>query len=352
MSKQFNGENPMPQKTKVAKSTSWKTEPMPTTDISRIEVNISVTEEDMLIIRKGHIPEAMEDHWFMYCDDEYIRYYRSWSGMCAFEAHFHKQENQYVIDEICINQALVEFGVNGDKTGVALFLHLLIAEVGGDAMPAWQAYLDKWDETNQKYANQETEIIAPTSPKDVLPKVNTKVQESKTDRWTDWYHGTNNHICEGCIYTNGIVQFRGCGRLCIDSFKQRYTSGKCEYRKTDLFIPSEFEKERKKVALQKKQEEMNRQTKDDDDFEEHLMESKEEERLRKYKENKEKEEKAKQDGSYARELIKDFIHENLDGDISKLPSFDFGTLREDGKYGDCKGFPFSVNKCNIVKAIM
>ena len=155
MGKLFNGEDPMPDKTNVATSTSWKTEPMPPTDISRIKVSISVTEKDMAIIRKGHIPEAMEDHWFMYCDDEYIRYYRSWSGMCAFEAHFHKEDDHYVIDEICINHALIEFGVNGDKTGVALFLHLLIAEVGGDSMAAWQAYLDKWDETNQKYAKQE-----------------------------------------------------------------------------------------------------------------------------------------------------------------------------------------------------
>ena len=179
-----------------------------------------------------------------------------------------------------------------------------------------------------------------------------KVRKRKQDRWIDWYHGAKNHVCEGCIYTNGIVQFRGCGRLCIDSFKQRYTSGKCEYRKTDLFIPSEFEKERKKVALQKKQEEMNRQTKDDDDFEEHFMESKEEERLRKYTENKEKEDKAKQDGTYARTLIKDFIKDKLDSDINKLATFDFGTLREDQKYGNCNGFAYTVDKCNIVKAIM
>lgn len=261
MSKQFNGENPMPQKTKVAKSTNWKTEPMPTTDISRIEVNISVTEEDMLIIRKGHIPEAMEDHWFMYCDDEYIRYYRSWSGMCAFEAHFHKKENQYVIDEICINQALVEFGVNGDKTGVALFLHLLIAEVGGNAMAAWQAYLDKWDETNQKYAKQDT------------PKDNHEKPESDAEQ-------TNN------------------------------------------------------------------------EFDEQFIESEKEERLRKYSENREREEKAKQDGTYAKALIQDFIKDKLDGDINKLVTFNFGTLREDEKYGNCNGFPYSVDKTNIVKSIM
>ena len=142
MNKLLNGEDPLPDKTKVATSTSWKTEPMPQTDISRIKVNISVTEKDMHIIRKGHIPEVMEDHWFMYCDEEYIRYFRSWSGACAFEAHFHQEADHYVIDEICINHALMEFGVNGDKAGVALFLHLLIAEVGGDARASWQAYLD------------------------------------------------------------------------------------------------------------------------------------------------------------------------------------------------------------------
>lgn len=331
MNKLFNNENPMPDKTKVAKDTSWKTEPMPQTDSSRIKTTIIFSVEDMEIIRKGHIPEAMEDHWFMYCDDEYIRYYRSWTGMCAFEAHFYKKEGQYIVDELCINHGLVEFGVNGDESGVALFAYLLVAEMGGDAMGAWETYLKIWDETNQKYAHKEK-------------------ADKKTDD-TDWYKGVEGHICEGCIYANGIRCAYGCGRLGYNSFRNNYTSGKCEYRKIDLYIPSEFEKERKKVALQKKQEEINRQTKDDE-FDERFLESQEEERLRKYKENKEKEEKAKQDGTYARQLIKDFIREKLDGDISKLVSFNFGTLREDEKYGDCKGFPFSVDKCNIVKAIM
>ena len=357
MGKLFNGEDPMPGKTKVAKSTSWKIDPMPQTDISRIEAGISITEEDMAIIRKGHIPEAQEDHWFMYCSKQHIRYYRSWTGTCAFEAHFLKKEQKYIIDEIIINHALVEFGVNGDEAGVALFLYLLIAEVGGDAMVAWQAYLDKWDELNNKYAQKDIEKHTPIMPSPEKPNFEEQapkpikiqiikkrlVPEPKTERWTDWYKGTENHICQGCIYANGIRAPYGCGRLAIDSFKQRYTTGKCEYRKTDLYIPSEFEKERKRIALQKKQ---------DDEFEEQFLESKEEERLRKYSENKEREEKAKQDGSYAKELIQDFIKEKLDGDINKLATFDFGTLREDPKYGDCKGFAFSVDKCNIVKAIM
>jgi hypothetical protein len=44
-----------------------------------MECRIEVDAEDMEILRKGHIPNAQEDHWFMYCDDEHIRYYRSWT---------------------------------------------------------------------------------------------------------------------------------------------------------------------------------------------------------------------------------------------------------------------------------
>ena len=164
-----------------------------------------------------------------------------------------------------------------------------------------------------------------------IPK--TKKKETELERWTNWFKGAENHVCQGCIYADGIRAPYGCGRLAIDSFKQRYTTGKCEYRKTDLYIPSEFEKERKRIALQKKQDEENT-------------------RLKKYSENKEREEKAKQDGTYAKELIQDFIKEKLDDDINKLATFDFGTLREDPKYGDCKGFAYSIDKCNIVKAIM
>ena len=246
MAKLFNGEDPMPKKTKVAKATSWKIKPMPRTDISKVNVNIELSAAEMAIIRMGHIPEAMEDHWFMYCDDEYIRYYRSWSGICSFEAHFLKKRDLFVIDELCINHALMEFGVNGDKTGVALFVNLIVAELGVNPKGAWEDYLQIWDETNQKNAQ------AAESPKEEKPKPKKSVFESDKDSWNDWYRGVEKHVCEGCIYANGIREPWGCGRLAIDSFKQRYTSGKCEYRKTDLYIPSEFEIERKKVALQKK----------------------------------------------------------------------------------------------------
>ena len=149
----IKGENPLPSKEKVAISSDWETEPMPESaeEISIIKLAIPISPECMAILQKGHIPQEQEDHWFMYCDGEYIRYYRSWSGQCAFVAHYHKEEESYIIDELTINRALAEFGVNGTEAGVWLFRYLITAETGGDEAWAWQDYIDAWDRLDRLY---------------------------------------------------------------------------------------------------------------------------------------------------------------------------------------------------------
>lgn len=156
MGKFFNGENPMPSKDKIATEDSWKTEPWSedSDDWSVCEVNIRLPREAMNILRKGHIPDAQEDHWFMYVDSEYIRYYRSWTGMPAFKAHYKECSNGYVIDSVKMNKALCEFGVNGDVAGVAIFNYLIVAEIGGDFDKAWKDYLSAWEYLNKKYAKK------------------------------------------------------------------------------------------------------------------------------------------------------------------------------------------------------
>ena len=153
MGKMMNGEDPMPQKTTAPTNEMIKQgQPMPTNeDASDYKLSIPLAKEDLDILRMGHIPEAQEDHWFMYTDDEYIRYFRSWTGMCAFEAHYSKDGNNYRIDHLRMNKNLCEFGVNGDEAGAWLFRYLITAEIGADAHAAWQAYLNAWEMLNEKY---------------------------------------------------------------------------------------------------------------------------------------------------------------------------------------------------------
>ena len=152
--KALSGESPLPDKSKTATSSDWNIEPMPSdsNEMSEMAFDFRIPAEAMEIIRKGHIPEAQEDHWFMYCDDEYIRYYRSWTGMCAFEAHYKKDGTDYLVDHLKMNHAIAEFGVNGDEAGAALFCYLVVAESGGNAEEAWQHYLEVWDLLAYKYS--------------------------------------------------------------------------------------------------------------------------------------------------------------------------------------------------------
>ena len=160
MEKYFAGENPMPDKSIIADSTSWKTEPMPSNEVSVLDVNISISKKDMDVIRRGHMPESQADHWFMYCTEKHICYYRSWTGACAFKAHYVKVEDESVlIDKLMINYALSEFGVNGDKSGLALFLYLLTAETGVDARREWNDYLEARKELFLEYQCKKQSII-------------------------------------------------------------------------------------------------------------------------------------------------------------------------------------------------
>ena len=123
-------------------------------DVSTYPLSIPISKKDIEVLKMGHIPEAMEDHWFMYTDDQYIRYVRSWSNVCVFEAHYKADGENYVIDSLRMSHSLAQFGVNGDEAGVFLFRYLVITEIGGDSYAAWQAYLNAWEELHHKYSKQ------------------------------------------------------------------------------------------------------------------------------------------------------------------------------------------------------
>lgn len=108
------------------------------------------------------------------------------------------------------------------------------------------------------------------------------------------YLGVEGSVCEGCIYAKGIYQNgEGCGRLFTKSFRDRYIKGCCEFYKSDLYTPSLYE------MLYKHR--------------------KEEARLKADRESI----------SYAVKIVKDYVDNNLDGDVDRLklvnilyPSFD------------------------------
>lgn len=130
------------------------------------------------------------------------------------------------------------------------------------------------------------------------------------------WRGVVGSVCDGCMYAKGTNgRPFGCGRLFQESFRKSYINGRCDYWKFNLETESWFEC-RSRMEREKAEEHQ-----------------------------------AKTSGSYAANLVMDFIAEHLEGKIDNLLKFDFHSLREDKKYGPIKG-PTMIQNYAIVKSII
>ena len=68
----------------VATRQSWSNIPLPEQRAS-LSFEREFTQEEYELIRHGLIPEAMEDKWFIFLEDDVLYFYRSWTGNCIYQ---------------------------------------------------------------------------------------------------------------------------------------------------------------------------------------------------------------------------------------------------------------------------
>lgn len=146
MGRAFEGMDPMPPKDRAAKAEDWQVEDMPPGSAEWVCADFWLSPDEMALLRRGHIPEAQEDHWFMFCDGERIRYFRSWTGICALEGFYRLEEGRYHVTSVRVNRQLGEFGVNGKGPACELFRYLVCCDAGGDGVSSWQSFIEAWEE--------------------------------------------------------------------------------------------------------------------------------------------------------------------------------------------------------------
>lgn len=92
--------------TTIARRGDWKTEPMP----ARHEIFIlkrAFTDEQMAALRRGHVPEAMEDKWFWFMEGSALFAHRSWTGFCIYRIDF-MDDGAHVVT---VNRDPAQYGV-------------------------------------------------------------------------------------------------------------------------------------------------------------------------------------------------------------------------------------------------
>ncbi|MBQ6575965.1 MAG: hypothetical protein IJL90_07670 [Lachnospiraceae bacterium] len=69
----------------AVKRSDWKNVDMPEARDGFI-LKRAFSKKEMMALRKGHIPEAMEDKWFWYMEGDTLYIHRSWTGFCIYIA--------------------------------------------------------------------------------------------------------------------------------------------------------------------------------------------------------------------------------------------------------------------------
>jgi len=87
----------------AAKSTDWKINAMPEKR-TKICLNRTFSPQEIEHIRMGHISVQMEDKWFIYWEDNYLHFHRSWTGDCIYIVHFEKEDENWKMIDAVVNR--------------------------------------------------------------------------------------------------------------------------------------------------------------------------------------------------------------------------------------------------------
>ena len=90
---------------KIATRSSWKTLPFPA-EKDRIDLTLLYSDAEGERIRLGYIPQDMDDKWFIFFENGWLYFYRSWTGACIFGIHLEGSPNGIRV---------VDAWVSGDK---------------------------------------------------------------------------------------------------------------------------------------------------------------------------------------------------------------------------------------------
>ena len=82
---------------KSATRTSWQNSPIENPERTELKLHFSDTQFGKLT--RGLIPREMEDKWFIFYEDTWLYFHRSWTGFGAFKTQLIKGEKGYLINE-------------------------------------------------------------------------------------------------------------------------------------------------------------------------------------------------------------------------------------------------------------
>ena len=91
----------------IATSLTGKHEPIDKP--KRIDIQLYFTNEEFVKLTRGFIPQQMEDKWFIYYDEGWLYFHRSWTGFGIYKAQIFKEHDGYLIKDFWAERNFVKY---------------------------------------------------------------------------------------------------------------------------------------------------------------------------------------------------------------------------------------------------
>jgi ADP-ribosylglycohydrolase len=102
---------------------SWVNDPID--NPKRIEIDLKFNTGQFSKIIRGLIPDEMEDKWFIFYEDGWLYFHRSWTGLGIYKAKIEIEETGYSIKEFWAERNQENYGSENDDEDIQNFTFLI-----------------------------------------------------------------------------------------------------------------------------------------------------------------------------------------------------------------------------------
>ncbi|MCY4036279.1 MAG: hypothetical protein OXF64_02340 [bacterium] len=90
------------------------------------------TEEEMQAIRRGYVPQVMDEKWFIFVEDDRLYAHRSWTGIGVYEAAFAPVEGGYAIESAVVTGDESAYRRSSDQDESHILEMLVVGHLTGE----------------------------------------------------------------------------------------------------------------------------------------------------------------------------------------------------------------------------
>jgi hypothetical protein len=118
----------------------WKTTPLPASRTA-LPFDRSYTAEEFTRIKDGSVPECMEDKWFIFYEEPWLYFHRSWTGYCVYQLRFEPAGDGARVAEVWASRDPEQYRETDDTRDALLLTALLDGRAGRENQKAWDQYM-------------------------------------------------------------------------------------------------------------------------------------------------------------------------------------------------------------------